>query len=117
MMGKAAWVPEEFPGDVRVLTGSGSDRSQDASPKVTLSRRLSPFRAMPTQRASGAHFRDLTRAQRAPVHAPNTVVFAGTIAKQRCDMRSEEHTSELQSLMRISYAVFCLKKKKKNNMF
>src|SRR3546814_5141025 len=28
--------------------------------------------------------------------------------------RSEEHTSELQSLMRISYAVFCLKKKKKN---
>src|SRR3546814_8943635 len=29
--------------------------------------------------------------------------------------RSEEHTSELQSLMRISYAVFCLKKKQKNN--
>src|SRR3546814_5576244 len=29
--------------------------------------------------------------------------------------RSEEHTSELQSLMRISYAVFCLKKKKKSN--
>src|SRR3546814_9857051 len=29
------------------------------------------------------------------------------------DRRSEEHTSELQSLMRISYAVFCLKKKKK----
>src|SRR3546814_4908862 len=29
--------------------------------------------------------------------------------------RSEEHTSELQSLMRISYAVFCLKKKKTNN--
>src|SRR3546814_5328524 len=29
--------------------------------------------------------------------------------------RSEEHTSELQSLMRISYAVFCLKKKKHNN--
>src|SRR3546814_6666101 len=30
--------------------------------------------------------------------------------------RSEEHTSELQSLMRISYAVFCLKKKKKKSM-
>src|SRR3546814_4663595 len=29
--------------------------------------------------------------------------------------RSEEHTSELQSLMRISYAVFCLKKKRKKN--
>src|SRR3546814_6322981 len=31
----------------------------------------------------------------------------------RTGLRSEEHTSELQSLMRISYAVFCLKKKKK----
>src|SRR3546814_7351795 len=32
-----------------------------------------------------------------------------------CQCRSEEHTSELQSLMRISYAVFCLKKKKKKD--
>src|SRR3546814_8106485 len=32
------------------------------------------------------------------------------------DRRSEEHTSELQSLMRISYAVFCLKKKKTKNI-
>src|SRR3546814_10585068 len=31
--------------------------------------------------------------------------------------RSEEHTSELQSLMRISYAVFCLKKKKNTNVY
>src|SRR3546814_4959584 len=45
------------------------------------------------------------RSQRAPI----------TIADQildRAEYRSEEHTSELQSLMRISYAVFCLKKKK-----
>src|SRR3546814_3349404 len=35
------------------------------------------------------------------------------IVLQGADGRSEEHTSELQSLMRISYAVFCLKKKKK----
>src|SRR3546814_5458447 len=34
---------------------------------------------------------------------------------RRVDPRSEEHTSELQSLMRISYAVFCLKKKKITN--
>src|SRR3546814_3214672 len=33
------------------------------------------------------------------------------------DGRSEEHTSELQSLMRISYAVFCLKKKKKKTIY
>src|SRR3546814_6527259 len=32
-------------------------------------------------------------------------------------IRSEEHTSELQSLMRISYAVFCLKKKKQNTPY
>src|SRR3546814_2234391 len=32
-------------------------------------------------------------------------------------LRSEEHTSELQSLMRISYAVFCLKKKKHNSYY
>src|SRR3546814_1062849 len=40
-------------------------------------------------------------------NAENRVGIAGRI-------RSEEHTSELQSLMRISYAVFCLKKKKRN---
>src|SRR3546814_4790361 len=34
--------------------------------------------------------------------------------QRRIAFRSEEHTSELQSLMRISYAVFCLKKKNKN---
>src|SRR3546814_1832044 len=33
-----------------------------------------------------------------------------------CKFRSEEHTSELQSLMRISYAVFCLKKKIQKNI-
>src|SRR3546814_19266002 len=35
-------------------------------------------------------------------------------ATSSCSTRSEEHTSELQSLMRISYAVFCLKKKNSN---
>src|SRR3546814_5861021 len=37
---------------------------------------------------------------------------AQTLAESLQAVRSEEHTSELQSLMRISYAVFCLKKKK-----
>src|SRR3546814_7887607 len=36
--------------------------------------------------------------------------------KLAAEPRSEEHTSELQSLMRISYAVFCLKKKKQQNI-
>src|SRR3546814_9132086 len=38
---------------------------------------------------------------------------AGVRVLAVCNGRSEEHTSELQSLMRISYAVFCLKKKRK----
>src|SRR3546814_2614076 len=44
-----------------------------------------------------------------------TVDVAGAVGKflsEPGEGRSEEHTSELQSLMRISYAVFCLKKKK-----
>src|SRR3546814_9246858 len=39
----------------------------------------------------------------------------GADAEEAADIRSEEHTSELQSLMRISYAVFCLKTKKQQN--
>src|SRR3546814_6376984 len=46
-------------------------------------------------------------AELTPVLWPNRKHGAGS-----CTVRSEEHTSELQSLMRISYAVFCLKKKK-----
>src|SRR3546814_7839508 len=38
--------------------------------------------------------------------------LAGIVREGHLRARSEEHTSELQSLMRISYAVFCLKKKK-----
>src|SRR3546814_2267815 len=43
---------------------------------------------------------------------PQSLQTTGTRQGRRC--RSEEHTSELQSLMRISYAVFCLKKKKQD---
>src|SRR3546814_5965237 len=41
------------------------------------------------------------------------VVVHQHVGRHDAGQRSEEHTSELQSLMRISYAVFCLKKKKK----
>src|SRR3546814_3264580 len=41
-------------------------------------------------------------------------VASAAVAPPMEPMRSEEHTSELQSLMRISYAVFCLKKNKKS---
>src|SRR3546814_14888892 len=54
---------------------------------------------------------------RPPDHRPAHVEAerSGLVPLDRADealVRSEEHTSELQSLMRISYAVFCLKKKK-----
>src|SRR3546814_6982641 len=42
-----------------------------------------------------------------------SMTMPGSITRSPGLPRSEEHTSELQSLMRISYAVFCLKKKKK----
>src|SRR3546814_5768370 len=47
-------------------------------------------------------------------HLGNTLhdIVAGEHVSARFHQRSEEHTSELQSLMRTSYAVFCLKKKK-----
>src|SRR3546814_3402480 len=52
----------------------------------------------------------LVLAYRLPdLATPEQSTFGGHIS--RAGIRSEEHTSELQSLMRISYAVFCLKKK------
>src|SRR3546814_4067090 len=48
-----------------------------------------------------------------PVRDPPVGYRAGWQPGLSVRLRSEEHTSELQSLMRISYAVFCLKKKKK----
>src|SRR3546814_6202763 len=56
---------------------------------------------------------ELVQRLREQVEAIAGEVFRGLGAGRV--QRSEEHTSELQSLMRISYAVFCLKKKKKNN--
>src|SRR3546814_8472667 len=51
-----------------------------------------------------------------PPTPPMPTIFvsedADDVLDEYCGLRSEEHTSELQSLMRISYAVFCLQKKK-----
>src|SRR3546814_7361155 len=59
------------------------------------------------RRAGGPHHCRRPRPARGGGRAP--------AAPRRPRRRSEEHTSELQSLMRISYAVFCLKKKKKHS--
>src|SRR3546814_4910510 len=72
------------------------------------------------QQASAAFVADFTREpQRRVIQAAMRRLHAHLAAGDRVyivtaaneSLRSEEHTSELQSLMRISYAVFCLKKK------
>src|SRR3546814_6100690 len=91
-----------------------STRTDTLFPYPTLFRSTatSPSRPSPRRRRSGpkprkpARPRPREKAKGPPSKAPPN--------GQPCcwSSRSEEHTSELQSLMRISYAVFCLKKKK-----
>src|SRR3546814_8865955 len=90
-------------------------------------RSLDPFRETKDRRRCAQHYGcALGTAERHPwvgeiAGAPRIVPVkegsldgdeASFIMKAAVVKRSEEHTSELQSLMRISYAVFCLKKKK-----
>src|SRR3546814_10416014 len=74
-------------------------------------RNLRPFLAV--YRRFGAQVGELSgwRAL-AQVSVGRTLLSASRASAAGLAARSEEHTSELQSLMRISYAVFCLKKKK-----
>src|SRR3546814_18218650 len=79
-----------------------STRTDTLFPYTTLFRstaRLAPFLLLPDIGLDDPHPRPLRRGGRRQ-------------HPQTRQTRSEEHTSELQSLMRISYAVFCLKKKK-----
>src|SRR3546814_7839572 len=56
---------------------------------------------------------DLAALRRVTLKQADVLVINDRCVLRAEGARSEEHTSELQSLMRISYAVFCLKKKKK----
>src|SRR3546814_4062355 len=87
--------------------------------RVTVQMRLAPEEPVPED--SGVHSQ-VSALAAAPRSRISTVSLANwSVAKHSCRhrsscalrlFRSEEHTSELQSLMSISYAVFCLKKKK-----
>src|SRR3546814_5272698 len=90
-----------------------STRTDTLFPYTTLFRSLG---ADDQQVVGGDRITD--RAQAVAVHAGHRPAAVGGADRRRAVPRSEEHTSELQSLMRISYAVFCLKKKtntKKHN--
>src|SRR3546814_5324354 len=84
-----------------------STRTDTLFPYTTLFRS-----AIADQRGIGTGRVILGEKQR-PVAAPGNIdqPLSAQLATDRQIRRSEEHTSELQSLMRISYAVFCLKKK------
>src|SRR3546814_3311241 len=83
-----------------------STRTDTLFPYTTLFR--SSARRVPAPASARAETPALRAAAR---HSPTTRPPPST---PPANIRSEEHTSELQSLMRISYAVFCLKKKKKH---
>src|SRR3546814_9277177 len=76
--------------------------------------------AVVREHRAGANANDRARTERKMIARQDTergaIVALIDIDAGTTDIfdRSEEHTSELQSLMRISYAVFCLKKKKQN---
>src|SRR3546814_5860764 len=76
------------------------------------SARLAPLRPAAASAFSRA-LRAETTASSDIANRPFKQTSEIMIARSNQGKRSEEHTSELQSLMRISYAVFCLKKKKK----
>src|SRR3546814_6403384 len=91
-----------------------STRTDTLFPSTTLFRScscaaVSPAASMRRWRA-GCHPHSRPSSSTAGIRAIG--VFAISWASTGDGWRSEEHTSELQSLMRISYAVFCLKKKK-----
>src|SRR3546814_8894350 len=85
-----------------VLSTNDGLRDRHA-PGVALQRAASVSQC--TNRGSGAGLHDGTTVNRPTIPAIRTSFHQTGVG------RSEEHTSELQSLMRISYAVFCLKKK------
>src|SRR3546814_3318266 len=91
-----------------------STRTDTLFPYTTLFRSLFAWRRDRRFLRAGLHFRDEGRRQRRLAGAEAAGArHSGRSFRKRCApvSRSEEHTSELQSLMRISYAVFCLTKK------
>src|SRR3546814_1870834 len=97
-----------------------STRTDTLFPYTTLFRSVPAHRhaamgrARACARAPGAVGQHVARRLARPDERRQSGAAGDVLRPHPGAFRSEEHTSELQSLMRISYAVFCLKKKKKN---
>src|SRR3546814_7566553 len=90
-----------------------STRTDTLFPYTTLFR-SSPIHNRHSRRLEHRSYGSYLRATSPPTHRiPESSRSGSERGQGGRRIRSEEHTSELQSLMRISYAVFCLKKKKK----
>src|SRR3546814_2174473 len=99
-------------------------RLQIQGAAVGIHRAVHPAQAVQQLGVNRLHFGAHRRRLQRPIHqllALGKSALAHVAERKPCHggsvptIRSEEHTSELQSLMRISYAVFCLKKKKKKH--
>src|SRR3546814_2400240 len=109
------------PGRTSIARGnSGDDRAPDAHerrPAARLGGRA-PCQQGEAQADRQAHGSRRLRTRARAAFRGAAACTAARLERERQRpagaLRSEEHTSELQSLMRISYAVFCLKKKKSN---
>src|SRR3546814_6505994 len=109
-----------------LLTNEGVDTPLDELERIgeaDLKRNQDALKAACATYAAGATIADCMKKMNADKPADGPVAEARRqlpelraflVEKDLVSIRSEEHTSELQSLMRISYAVFCLKKKKKH---
>src|SRR3546814_9053954 len=84
----------------------GREDAFEGSPIASIRRIADIRRTTPLRQITSGR----KRHQRARGDA-HVAIFGAGVAAVHHQARSEEHTSELQSLMRISYAVFCLKKK------
>src|SRR3546814_7346002 len=90
-----------------------STRTDTLFPYTTLFRSAQVIQAADTSYAEPARCQALGAVEVAPRHQQHHAQRSNQQEQRQAERhRSEEHTSELQSLMRISYAVFCLKKKK-----
>src|SRR3546814_8520639 len=90
---ESAWTPPKFT-EIPLMTNAMSVPHRGVRPEP-----------------SGANVTDLTMVRTHIGRYGRCAQIWWCKALQKSNRRSEEHTSELQSLMRISYAVFCLKKK------